>query len=125
MNYPEEIIRQAATNEGFSVDRQMVVDLALEDMRTGVDCVFWYESVVFTVEVESGIVHMYSLGQKPTALLAAARRFFRDVWSMGLPRIFAPIINPQIARCALLFGWRPVLDLPTGHTLFMLERKPQ
>ena len=125
MKHPEDIIREMASNEGFPFDRQLVVDSALNDLRAGVDLVFWYESVVFTVEIDTGLVHMYSLGERPTALLSAARHFFRDVWSMGLPRIFAPIINPKIARCALLFGWRPLLDLPTGHTLFVLERKPQ
>lgn len=125
MKNPEEIIQRMATNEGLPYDRQAVVDLALRDLEEGADIVYSYDDVVFTVEVSSGLVHMYSLGEHPTALLAAARRFAVDVWSSGFTRLFAPILNPKLARCALLFGWRPVQDLPTGHTLFMLERKPQ
>lgn len=122
---PREIIRRMASTEGLPYDRQVVIDLAIKDVDTGADLVYWYPDVVFTLEVDSGLVHMYSLGDKPSALLAAARHFFRDVWATGRDRIFAPIINPRIERCALRFGWVRVGAVETGHSIYMLERKPQ
>lgn len=119
MNY-EKIIHQKAWNEGFDIPQEVIARVALVDIRTGVDMVCQYGDVVFTVGVDSGIVHLYSLGT--TSLLSATRRFMREVWKIGLTELYAPILDEKLESAAKRFGWKLVGTLPTGHRLYIIRR---
>ena len=119
MNY-EKIINNMAWNEGFDIPAEVIARVALYDIRRGVDIVYQYGDVVFTVGVESGIVHLYSLGT--SSLLTATRKFMRDVWRIGLNELYAPILDEKLESAAQRFGWRLIGSLPTGHRLYVIRR---
>jgi hypothetical protein len=122
---PLSIIYEKASNEGFPVSRELVAKVAVEDVQLGVDVAFAYPGgVVFTVGVHSAIVHLYSTGDG-ASLLAAARKFHRDCWSVGHQTLYAPILNAHLARVAGKMGWEWCSVLVTGHDVYKLERAKQ
>lgn len=119
MNY-EKIINRMAWSEGFDIPREVIARLAVDDIRSGADMVHQYGGVVFTVEIESGVVHLYSIGT--TSLLTATRRFMKDVWKTGLTELYAPILSEKLESAAKRFGWKFMCMLPTGHRLYVIRR---
>lgn len=117
----ESIIKKMAWNEGFDIPQEVIARVALDDCRRGVDVVYQYGDVVFTVGVDSGIVHLYSLGT--TSLLIATRKFMVEVWKTGLTELYAPVLDEKLESAAMRFGWRLVGLLPTGHRLYILRRE--
>lgn len=118
MDY-ETIISKMTSNEGFPVAQELLARIALVDIRTGADLVYQYDDVVFTVDADEGVVHLYSLGT--SSLLSATRRFMRDVWKTGLKELYAPILNEKLESAAKRFGWKLVKTLPTGHRLYAIR----
>ena len=107
-------------SEGFPIPKEIIVEVTMEDIRSGADMVYQYGDVVFTLGLDTGIVHLYSLGT--SSLLSATRRFMKDVWKTGLRELYAPILNKKLESAAGRFGWRLVGTLPTGHRLYVIRR---
>ena len=116
----EKIINRMAWNEGFDISKEVIARVAIDDIRRGADMVYQYGGVVFTVGVDSGIVHLYSLGT--SSLLTATRRFMREVWRIGLTELYAPILDEKLESAAKRFGWGLIGNLPTGHRLYIIRR---
>ena len=120
-----EVIKRMANPEGFPVSQDAVAQAALEDIQSGVDLVFAYGDVVFTVGVHNKMVHLYSLGT--TSLLKGARAFARDVFAKtDHDFVWAPMVDKKLMSAAERFGWRRVGRVTrTGHEVYALERTKQ
>ena len=121
-----EIIEKSFTTEGFDVDRGEALARVLEDIENGSDLVFDYGSVIFTVgmDPEAPLVHLYVSGPS-LRIFPACRQFMRDVWNRtGHSCLLAAILNEDVAKLPLLFGWEPSAVLPTGHRMYV-ARRPQ
>ena len=116
-----EVIERMASNEGRAIPRTKVVDAALLDLTRGVDMIFVYGDVVFSVGVINNMVHLYSTGA--TSLLLATRRFMKDVWRMEHDFLWAPMDNPKLESAAKRFGWQLIGAIKeTDHRIYLLKR---
>lgn len=109
-----------ASNEGLEIPKEVIVRAVMDDIHCGADMVYQFGDVVFTVGIESGIVHLYSLGT--SSLLVATRKFMKEVWRTGLRELYAPILNEKLESAAKRFGWRLIGHLETGHRLYVIRR---
>ena len=119
-----QIIKSKVSNEGFPVDRDILVKSACSRVQSGKDKVFRCGSLVFTISTDTTIpiLHLYSEGAG-TSLLKYSRRFMDRVWKeTGYRHIVAPILSQKVARLAIRFGWKELKKLPSGHTLYISER---
>lgn len=118
---PFYIIEAKANAEGFSYSLEEVVEAAIVDLKDGIDMAFMYGDILFTVGVETGLVHMYAFGTP--FLRSAVRQFMEDVWRLDHKVLFAPLLNKKLGRVAQSFGWEPTgRILPTGHHLYIARR---
>ena len=85
--------------------------------------IFEYGSVVFTVDKELPIVHLFA-DESGHGLIEACRIGLKEVWDKtGYRYLFAPILNPRVKKLARRFGWVHHSMDRTGYEVFYIQRR--
>lgn len=118
-----EIIWRMANTEGFPVNRDDLADFLVSRMTC--QYVFQYENVVFTVNKDTHVSHIYS-DDSGHNLLSSARKFMSEVWGVtGAEMLFAPVMDYRVKRFIERFGWKSLCVLDSGHEMYYAVRSVQ